>query len=62
MVVGGWFNIENAFDNDCFDYIVIKLGVLSFLVGMLNYVVVYVAVVAFDYIDCLGVDVIHVYV
>lgn len=56
---GGWFNIENAFDNDRFDHTVTKPGALSFSVGMPNYAAVYAAAAALDYIDRLGIDAIH---
>jgi cysteine desulfurase/selenocysteine lyase len=52
---GGWFNIENAFDDSRFDSLVNKKGAASFMVGMPNYPAIYAINAALDYILKIGV-------
>ncbi len=56
---GGWFNLENAFDDDRFERAVTKPGAASFSVGMPNYPAVYAVHAALGYIASIGVDAIH---
>ena len=53
---GGWFNIENAFDESRLEAIVNKKGAASFMVGMPNYPAIYPINAAFDYIMKIGVQ------
>ena len=53
---GGWFNIENAFDETRFDSIIHKKAADSFMVGMPNYPAIYAINAAFDYIMSVGVE------
>ena len=53
---GGWFNIENAFDDSHFESLVTKKGAASFMVGMPNYAAIYAANAALEYISGIGVN------
>lgn len=53
---GGWFNLENAFDNDRFEQTVTKPGANSFSVGMPNYAAIYAANAGLKFIHEVGVD------
>ena len=58
---GGWFNLENAFDEDRFERTVTKPGAESFSVGMPNYAAVYAINAGLNYIQGVGIDRIHEY-
>jgi len=60
---GGWFNLENAFEKDRFEKLVIKPGDGSFMVGMPNYAAIYPVATALKYINAVGVELIdkHAY-
>lgn len=53
---GGWFNIENAFEDSRFDSLVNKKGAASFMVGMPNYPAIYPINAALEYIMNIGVS------
>lgn len=53
--VGGWLNLENAFDESRFAGVQPKKGAASFSVGMPNYSAIYAIDAALDYIDSIGV-------
>jgi len=53
---GGWFNLENAFDDDRFDHAVTKPGADSFSVGMPNYSAIYAANAGLNYLLSVGVE------
>lgn len=53
---GGWFHLQNAFDDDRFERVVTKQGGASYGVGMPNYAAVYAINAALEYIDSLSVD------
>jgi cysteine desulfurase/selenocysteine lyase len=48
---GGWFNLENAFDESRFDSLQTKSGAGSFMVGMPNYAAIYAINAALRYIE-----------
>ena len=52
---GGWFHLQNAFENDRFERATSKPGAASFTVGMPNYPAVYAINAALRYIDSIGV-------
>jgi selenocysteine lyase/cysteine desulfurase len=52
---GGWFNLENAFDDSLFEKLVTKKGAASFMVGMPNYPAIYAINAGLTYIDSIGV-------
>ena len=56
---GGWFNLENAFDDDRFERVVSKPGAESFSVGMPNYPAAYAINAGLGYVQAVGVDAIH---
>ncbi|NLE61053.1 MAG: aminotransferase class V-fold PLP-dependent enzyme [Planctomycetes bacterium] len=56
---GGWFNLDNAFENDRFERVVTKPGAASFSVGMPNYPAAYAVNAALRYISDTGVAAIH---
>jgi selenocysteine lyase/cysteine desulfurase len=58
---GGWFNLQNAFDDDRFERTVTKPGAASFSVGMPNYPAVYAVNAALKYIQSVGVQAIDRY-
>ena len=60
---GGWFHLQNAFENDRFERAVSKPGAASFTVGMPNYPAVYAINAALRYIHSIGVPAIdaHAY-
>lgn len=53
---GGWFQLENAFDADRFERLVIRPGARSFSVGMPNYPAVYAVGAGLGYIQSVGVQ------
>jgi cysteine desulfurase/selenocysteine lyase len=53
---GGWFHLENAFENDRFDRVVTQAGAPSFSTGMPNYPAIYAVNAALGYIDQIGVE------
>ena len=53
---GGWFNLENAFENDRFEQAVTKPGADSFSVGMPNYGAIYAANAGLNYLLSIGVE------
>lgn len=53
---GGWFNLENAFDEDRFQRTVNRPGAASFTVGMPNYPAVYAIRAALEYIHSVGIQ------
>ncbi len=53
---GGWFNLENAFDESRFDSLQTKTGAGSFMVGMPNYAAIYAINAALGYIESVGVS------
>ena len=56
---GGWFNLENAFDDDRFERVVSKPGAESFCVGMPNYPAAYAINAGLGYVQAVGVEAIH---
>ena len=52
---GGWFNLENAFDESRFEKLITKKGAASFMVGMPNYAAIYAINAGLTYIDSIGV-------
>lgn len=56
---GGWFHLENAFDDDRFERAVVKPGAAGFSVGMPNYPAVYAVHAAVRYVLDVGINVIH---
>ncbi|MCH2116235.1 MAG: aminotransferase class V-fold PLP-dependent enzyme [Pirellulales bacterium] len=52
---GGWFHLQNAFENDRFERAVSKPGAASFTVGMPNYPAVYAINAALGYLHSIGV-------
>lgn len=59
--VGGWLNLENAFDDSRFAGVKPKRGAASFSVGMPNYPAIYAIDAALDYISNVGVSNINTY-
>lgn len=53
---GGWFHLENAFDDDRFERVLPRAGAASFSVGMPNYPAVYAIDAGLGYIQSIGVD------
>jgi len=53
---GGWYNLENAFDDDRFERAVTKPGAASFCVGMPNYAAVYAVKAALEHVRSIGVQ------
>ena len=53
---GGWFNLENAFDESRFEKLITKKGAASFMVGMPNYAAIYAINAGLTYIDSIGVE------
>lgn len=53
---GGWFNLENAFDDSHFKNLITKKGAASFMVGMPNYAAIYAINAGSTYIQSIGVD------
>lgn len=53
---GGWFNLENPFDESLFEKLVTKKGAASFMVGMPNYPAIYAINAGLTYIDSIGVQ------
>jgi len=53
---GGWYNLENAFENDRFERAVTKSGAASFCVGMPGYAAIYAARAGLEYINSVGVQ------
>ena len=53
---GGWFNLENAFDDSRFEGVQNKKGAASFSVGMPNYAAIYSNNAALKYISEVGVN------
>lgn len=53
---GGWFHLQNAFDNDRFERVVTKPGADSFTVGMPNYAAIYAIHAALQYLQLVGVE------
>ncbi len=53
---GGWFNVENAFDDSRFEKVINKKGADSFMVGMPNYPAIYAINAALTYISEIGVQ------
>ena len=56
---GGWFNLENAFDETRFDSLRTKSGAGSFMVGMPNYAAIYAINAALNYMEGIGVSAIN---
>ncbi len=56
---GGWFNLDNAFEESRFDTLQTKSGAGSFMVGMPNYAAIYAINAALSYIESIGVDLIN---
>lgn len=52
---GGWFNLENAFDESRFTNLKTKKGASSFMIGMPNYAAIYAINAGLTYIDSIGV-------
>lgn len=52
---GGWFNLENAFDDTLFEKLATKKGAASFMVGMPNYPAIYAINAGLTYIESIGV-------
>lgn len=52
---GGWFNLENAFDDSRFTKLNVKRGAASYMVGMPNNAAIYAINAALGYIDSIGV-------
>ena len=52
---GGWFNLDNAFDENRFSELKVKPGAASYMVGMPNYAAIYAINAALGYIDSIGV-------
>lgn len=52
---GGWFNLENAFDDSRLKNLITKKGAASFMVGMPNYGAIYAINAGLTYIDSIGV-------
>ena len=52
---GGWFNLENAFDDSRLKNLITKKGAASFMVGMPNYAAIYAINAGLTYIDSIGV-------
>ena len=55
VTAGGWFNLENAFDESRFEKLISKKGAASFMVGMPNYAAIYAINAGLGYIDSIGV-------
>ena len=53
---GGWFHLQDPFQNRNFDRVVSKPGAGSFSVGMPNYAAVYAVNAGLNYIQSIGVD------
>ena len=53
---GGWFNLNNAFDDSRFKSLETKKGAASFMVGMPNYPAIYAINAALGYIASIGVE------
>ena len=53
---GGWFNLQDPFQNRNFDRVASKPGAESFSVGMPNYAAVYAAHAGLNYIQSIGVE------
>lgn len=51
---GGWFHLENAFDDDRFQRVVTRPGAGSFTVGMPNYAAIYAVAAGLGYITSVG--------
>lgn len=56
---GGWFNLDNAFDDSRFTQLQVKRGAASYMVGMPNYAAIYAINAALGYIDSIGVEAIE---
>ena len=56
---GGWFNLEDAFEDDRFERVVSKPGAESFSVGMPNYPAAYAVNAGLGYVQSVGIDAIH---
>lgn len=56
---GGWFNLENAFDESRFTQLEVKRGAASYMVGMPNYAAIYGINAALGYIASIGVEAIE---
>lgn len=56
---GGWFNLDNAFDDSHFSELKIKPGAASYMVGMPNYAAIYAINAALGYIQSIGVEAIE---
>ena len=53
---GGWFHLENAFEENRFDQVSTRPGAPSFSTGMPNYPAIYAVDAALSYIDQIGVS------
>jgi cysteine desulfurase/selenocysteine lyase len=53
--VGGWLNLENAFEESRFEGVIPKRGAAGFSVGMPNYPAIYAIDAALEYISNIGV-------
>lgn len=58
---GGWFNLDNAFDDSLFQGVQTKKGAASFSVGMPNYPAIYAINAGLEYILKVGVEEIEKY-
>ena len=56
---GGWFNLDNAFDESRFNELQVKPGAASYMVGMPNYAAIYAINAALGYIESIGVPAIE---
>lgn len=56
---GGWFNLDNAFDESRFTELHVKPGAASYMVGMPNYAAIYAINAALGYIESIGVPAIE---
>jgi selenocysteine lyase/cysteine desulfurase len=56
---GGWFNLDNAFDDSRFTKLQVKHGAASYMVGMPNYAAIYAINAALGYIASIGVEAIE---
>lgn len=52
---GGWFNLDNAFEQSRFTELQVKPGAASYMVGMPNYAAIYAINAALGYIESIGV-------
>lgn len=52
---GGWFNLENAFDEDRFERTLTKPGAAGFSVGMPNYPAIYAINAGLNYVQSVGI-------